>query len=178
MPLAEDRGLNLRLEQNISALPRESTMDFLGQVAAILSEAGIGISSNAAYDFLKRRFARRKTIHADELQDAIDAFLVVHGIHATASTIMELLAGRGLLQVTESRLYAPVALSISSAGGGTFVVGDNSRTSTDRTAVQAGHGAYVVGRNAEIRQGADGSISFRVGEGSGDRISFRTRRPP
>jgi hypothetical protein len=80
---------------------------------------------------------------------------------------MELLASKGVLKVTGSTLHANDKLSFGAASGANFVVGDNTRTSTDKTAIEMGHGASIAGSGAAVVQNSDGSISFHVGSADG-----------
>lgn len=149
---------------------------FLAAVAQALPSIAAGITSNAAYDFLKSKFAGKQAIPEPEFKQAISDFLVLHGVKANAETVMTLLAERGVLQVTNANLHAKNALEFGASGNGRFVVGHNTKTSTDKTAIHAGQGAYITGQNAAVRQNPDGSISFHVGSGPGDSIQFFTKK--
>lgn len=133
-------------------------------VATIVSQLGLGVASNALYDYLNNRFASQTEVSATELQGALGDYLVLHNINADASTVMEVLAEKGVIQVTGSHLYAPLQLTIGAGPGATFSVGDGTTTRTDRTAIKAGPGAYMRGSNAAVVQEPDGSISFKVGK--------------
>lgn len=139
-------------------------MDVLLAVATALAELGMGITSNAAYDYLKAQFKGRTEISTSELQSAIGNYLTVKNVNANAATAMELLAKRGIIQVIGSNLYAPLSLMMGAEKGATFSVGDGTTTRTDRTAIEMGVGAKIQGSNAEVRQNPDGSISFLVGK--------------
>ena len=92
-----------------------------------------------------------------------------------ASTVIDALARNGLLVIEGSRLHAPQALIFGSVSG-SAIAGNNTRLSTDKTAIEAGGGAFVQTQgNAQIRQNPDGSISFHVGEGSSS-ISFHVQK--
>lgn len=147
-------------------------MEWFSTIASGLGNLGLGIASNAAYDFLKTKFAGRSQVTAGELQSALGEFLIVHKVNASAATVMNLLASSGYLQVTQSRLHANDALAFGANAGAKFVVGDGTRTSTDKTAIDAGRGAYITGSGAAVVQNADGSISFHVGKNPGDGMSF------
>jgi hypothetical protein len=149
-------------------------MDFFNTIASALGDLGFGIASNAAYDFLKQRFAGRTEATVAELQEAIGEYLILNGVRANAATVMQLLASKGYLQVTGSQLHAADKLSFGAASGAKFTVGHNMRTSTDKTAIEAGHGAFITGSGAGVVQNADGSISFNVGKSPSDGISVRT----
>jgi len=147
-------------------------MDWLWNIASGLGNLGLGVASNAAYDFLKAKFANRSQITPAELQGALDEFLVVHKVNANAATVINLLAEKGYLQVTQSHLHANDELSFGANAGATFVVGDRTQTTTAKTAIKAGQGAFIAGSGAGVVQNPDGSISFHVGSGSKDGISF------
>lgn len=93
----------------------------------------------------------------------------------TAATVIDALARNGFIAIQGSHLHGPQGLAFGSTQGGA-VAGDNTRLSTDRTAIDAGAGAFVKTEgNAQIRQNQDGSISFHVGEGDSS-ISFHTKK--
>jgi len=149
-------------------------MDIISAIASGLGDLGLGVTSNAAYDFFKKRFAGQTQINKSELENALGDFLVVQGVKAKAATVITLLAEKGYLQVTGSTLYAPNELAFGAASAGKFVVGDGTTTKTDKTAIQAGQGAFIAGSGSAVVQNADGSISFHVGENPSDGMSFFT----
>jgi hypothetical protein len=69
-----------------------------------------------------------------------------------------------LLSIDSSHVYAKEALHFGSISG-KAVVGNKSTLKTDKTAVVMGQGAFIQTQgSAQMRQNADGSISFHVGE--------------
>lgn len=151
-------------------------MNALLQVAIIVGQLGIGVTSDAIYDYLKSKFAGRTEITTTELQVALNDYLIIHGVTADASTIMTVLAEKGVISVTQSQLYAPDQLIVGAGPGAAFSVGDQTTTRTDNTAIKAGSGAFMSGSNAAVRQNPDGSISFHVG-GDGN-VTFSTPKQP
>jgi hypothetical protein len=147
-------------------------MDLFSSIADGLANLGLGIASNAAYDFLKKKFAGRSQVSSSELQGALNEFLIIHKVNASAATVMNLLASRGYLQVTQSKLHANDALSFGANAGANFLIGHGTTTTTSKTAIEAGHGAFITGSGGAVQQNADGSISFHVGNGPNDSISF------
>ncbi|MCI5045095.1 MAG: hypothetical protein MRY72_10390 [Aquisalinus sp.] len=146
------------------------------QIIALISQKlpdiFASVASSAAYDFLKTRFQGKQIITIGELESALSDFLVINGIDAKADTVMNLLADQGVLQVENSNLHANKSLKISAGPNGLFVVGNNTTTSTDKTAIKAGGGAFMKGQNAAVIQGEDGSVSFHVGSNPGDGIGI------
>ena len=140
-------------------------MNLLLLVATIVGQMSLNITSDAMYDYLKSKFAGRTDITTSELQGALNDYLIMHGVKANASTIMTVLAERGVVSVTQSDLYAPSKLTIEAGPGANFIVGDQTTTRTDTTAIKAGSGAFMKGSNAAVVQNPDGSISFKVGIG-------------
>jgi hypothetical protein len=145
-------------------------MDILAAIASAIADLGLGVAGSAVYDFLKRRFAGRSAVSEAELQSAIGDFLVIHGVNAQAATVMNLLAERGVLQVTASNLYANESLTMRASSGAIFSVGHGTTTRTAKTAIQADAGAFVTGSGGAVVQNADGSVSFLVGSRQGDGI--------
>src|SRR5713101_7565633 len=99
-------------------------MDALLMVAGVLANLGMGITSNAAYDYLKDKFKGRTEVSASELQGAIGDYLIINKVNADAGTVMEILAKQGVIQVTGSNLYEPLSLTMGAAKGAAFSVGD------------------------------------------------------
>jgi hypothetical protein len=134
----------------------------LSVVASGIADICKGIAASAIFEYLKNRFGGRSEITGAELQEAIGDFLVLHGVRAEAATVMTLLASKGYIEVTGSQLHANEKLVIAAASGAKFTVGQNTRTTTEKTAIEAGHGAYMSGSGAAVVQN-DGSISFHTG---------------
>jgi len=137
---------------------------------ALLSQLGLGLATNAIWDYLKSLATspiEQKAL-AEEIQNRIN----LHGVTVRAETVISALAQRGFISIRNSNLYAPTALIFGSVQGAA-VVGDNSTLATAKTSIVAGKGASLetIG-NAQVRQNPDGSISFHTGEGGG--INLKT----
>ena len=85
----------------------------------------------------------------------------VDGADIKAETIITFLAQRGDIVITGSRIYAAEKIEMGSALGTKFVFGYNSSSSTSKSSIQAGHGAFIQCQGgAKIVQNFDGCISF------------------
>ncbi len=136
----------------------------------ILVQLGLGVAANSVYDLLKGLSANYvdKQTFIDNVQNRIAA----QGLSVRAETVIKALAANGFLTIEGSHLYAGQSLVFGSLKGGALM-GDNSSFETDRTAINAGSGAYLQTKgNAQVRQNDDGSISFHVGEDGGISIGF------
>lgn len=143
----------------------------MDHILSFLSQLGLGVASNAVYDYLKRKFATGSVVDRATLEAEVQNIIRLSGVTMNAATVIDALARNGLLIIEGSRLHAPQALIFGSVHG-SAIAGNNTRLSTDKTAIEAGGGAFVKTQgNAQIRQNPDGSISFHVGEGSSS-ISF------
>ncbi len=128
----------------------------------VLLQFGLGLATNGVYDILKSAIQSRANIASTK--KALSNQLRAHGINVEASTIICVLAEKGIITITESHLYAPKAIAFGSQEGETWV-GDNSSTVTDKTKIDAGKGAFIHTKgSAQVRQNPDGSISFHVGK--------------
>jgi hypothetical protein len=138
----------------------------------ILSQVGLGVASNAVYDYLKKKFTTAgASIDRHTLEAELQNVITLNGVTMRASTVIDALARNGFLVIEGSHLHGPQALTFGSVQG-SAVAGNNTRLSTDKTSIDAGAGAFVKTEgNSQIRQNPDGSISFHVGDGSSS-ISF------
>jgi hypothetical protein len=139
-------------------------------ITNVLSQLGLGLATNAIYDLLKGLAGR--SISAQEITQEIQNRINMYGVSIRAETVINALAENGYLMIQRSHLHANQGLIFGSHRG-SAVVGNNSALTTNNTAIKAGSGAFMETQgNAQVRQNADGSISFHVGEGGN--ISIKT----
>jgi hypothetical protein len=95
-----------------------------------------------------------------------------------ASTVIPMLAKDGLIQIRGTSLYGPTGVSMRAEGTGVVDFGHDSVSRTDLTAIRAeGNASMKLNRGAEVRQNADGSISFATSNDGGT-ISVATGPGP
>jgi len=138
----------------------------------LLSQLGLGLATNAIYDLLTSLVGKQvePQVLTAELQNKIN----VHGVTMKAENLISALMHNGFLSIQGSHLYASQSIILGSQVGGA-VVGHNSSLTTDKTAINAGSGAFVETQgNAQVRQNPDGSITFHTGEGGN--INFKTTK--
>jgi hypothetical protein len=128
---------------------------------SILTGLGLGVASNGVYDFIKKNLGGGKD--PTDFEHKLDAYLNVQGQTVKASTIIDALAKEGKLVFNNSKLYAPEEIRMGAAAGASFVFGNESTSTTDRSGIVAGKGAWITGSDAAIVQSPDGSISFLTG---------------
>jgi hypothetical protein len=129
-------------------------------LSQLLINLGLNVASNAIYDIVRFALRRSPEVTHDSLQKELAAFLRVDGADIKAETIITFLAQRGDIVITGSRIYATEKIEMGSAPGTKFVFGNNSSSSTSKSSIQAGHGAFIQGQGgAKIVQNSDG-ISF------------------
>jgi hypothetical protein len=127
-----------------------------------LGQLGLGLATNAVYDLLKGLTG--KSAKTQQVTQEIQNRINMHGISMRAETVINALAQNGLLVIQQSHLHGNQGLIFGSVQG-SAVVGNNSALTTNNTAITAGSGAFMETQgNAQVRQNADGSISFHVGE--------------
>lgn len=136
-------------------------------LAQILRDLGINLSANVIFEFIRSYFQTRQTSTVVEFESSLDSFLQMHGVKIQASTVIGAFAARGLLSIQGSSIYAADRIAIGAGQGAHFLFGDNSTSETAKTKIDAGAGAQIVGSNAAIVQGPDGSIRFYVGGDEG-----------
>ncbi len=128
---------------------------------ALLGELGLGVASNAVYDFLKTKLVKAEKQQANQ---ELSNILKLHGVNIDAETVISALASKGFISIDSSHIYAKESISFGSVVG-SAVAGNNTTLRTDKTAVVMGQGAYIQTQgNAQMRQNKDGSISFHVGQ--------------
>ena len=128
-------------------------------VESVLEQLGVGVLTNGIYDLLRTLAAKGTSLLAfhESVQDCIN----VHGASIKAETIISALAKNGILRIDGSQLEANQALIFGSEGGTAKITGSTLKTAT--TTIEVGAEAQIdTSGHAQIRQNADGSISFHV----------------
>ena len=134
----------------------------MDDLLSLLNQIGLGLATNGIYDYLKGQAAQQANTQVleKEIQDRLD----IAGVQMTAKSVMSALAEKGILVVDGSHLHAKDSLVFGSVVGSASVQ-NGSKLTTDSSAIHIGQGAAIsTNGNAQIRQNADGSISFHVGE--------------
>lgn len=130
-------------------------------LGGIVGDIGLGLATNAVYDVIKSSLGFNKGEDRKVIEAKIQNVIDMHGMQIEASTVIEMLARKGVVSITGSQLFAPKSIHMGAAGGSAYF-GDNSTSATAKSSIQAigiGTGIKMSG-NASIRQNEDGSISF------------------
>lgn len=129
---------------------------------SLLNQIGLGLATNGIYDYLRgqpNQLANAQVLEK-EIQDRLD----ISGVQMTAKSVINALTEKGILVIDSSHLHAKNSLVFGSVEGSASVQ-NCSKLTTDSSAIHIGQGAAIsTNGNAQIRQNADGSISFHVGE--------------
>lgn len=127
----------------------------------LLLNLGLNVAANYIYDLLTS-YGRESTAPTVEgLQEYLVSHLKVDGASVKAEKLIEFLAQKGNISIINSSVHAAKQVSMGSAPGTVCVFGHNSRSSTDKTAIEASHDAAIkMQGGAKIVQNEDGSISF------------------
>jgi hypothetical protein len=134
----------------------------MDQLLLLLNQIGLGLATNGIYDYLKGCF--NQPINAQALEKEIQNRLDIVGVQMTAKGVINALAEKGVLVIDGSHLHANDSLIFGSVEGSASVQ-NGSKLTTNSSAIHIGQGAAIsTNENAQIRQNADGSISFHVGE--------------
>lgn len=134
----------------------------MDSLLSLLGQLGLGLATNAVHDLLKGLAG--KSVNTQQVEQEIQSRINMYGVSMRAQTVIDALAQKGFLAIQQSHLHGHHGLTFGSVQGGA-VVGNNSTLTTNKTAITAGSGAFMETQgNAQVRQNADGSISFHVGE--------------
>lgn len=100
-------------------------------------------------------------IQKEALKNKLVSFLNIQGAEVKAEKIIDFLASNGDIMIEGSSIYANQSISMFSQQNTTLIFGNNSVSATDKTKIEAGHGAFIQAQGgAGIKQNEDGSISF------------------
>jgi hypothetical protein len=129
----------------------------------LLLQLGLGVASNAIYDFLKSYFQNTAPFTKETLKVDLASFLHVQGADIKAEKIIEFLAQNGDIKIEGSTIFAANSITMFSQKGTNLVFGNESTSSTEKTKIDTGKGAFIQAQGgAGIKQNEDGSISFYV----------------
>jgi hypothetical protein len=127
----------------------------------LLLQLGLGITSNAVYDFLKDFFTKNSKADRLQLQNRLVSFLNVQNANIIADKIITFLAQNGDIRIEGTSIYANDSISMFSSQNTRFTFGNNSSSTTKNTKIDVGKDALIKGQGgAGIKQNEDGSISF------------------
>lgn len=127
----------------------------------LLLQLGLGITSNAIYDFLKNEFSNKENIKKSTLSSDLASFLNIQNANVIAKKIITFLAQNGDIKINGTKIYAENSISLFSSKNTKFTFGNNSSSTTKNSSIEAGAGAFIEGSGgAGIRQNEDGNISF------------------
>lgn len=127
----------------------------------LLLQLGIGLTSNAIYDFLKSFFTNNPEVNRSQLENSLASFLNIQNANIAADKIITFLAKYGDIRIEGTSIYANDSILMFSTKNTKFTFGNNSSSTTKNTKIEAGNGAFIQGQGgAGIKQNEDGSISF------------------
>lgn len=127
----------------------------------LLAQLGLNMSSSFVYDVVKDYFQRKKKPTVKGLKAELSSRLDIKGADIKSDNIINFLAENGDITISGTQIYASKSISMASSEGTKFTFGNNSRSSTDKSSIEAGHGAQIQGQGgARIEQDEDGNIKF------------------
>ncbi|WP_146107646.1 hypothetical protein [Porphyrobacter sp. HT-58-2] len=132
------------------------------ELSTILAQLGYGVASNAIYAWVQKlsNGSANTKKAAEDLQNELSLL----GVEITAQNVIEALAKHGILKIDQTNIFSSDKIVFGSNGGSASFGNDSSMT-TSGTSIKAGIGASIVATgDAQIRQNADGSITFHVGK--------------
>lgn len=143
-----------------------STQIQMNTTLDLLSQLGLGLASNAVYDYLKKKICSAHDCR-ENFENEIQNIITMYGCNVRAATVVSALVKDGSLVIRDSNLHGPVGLTFGSFQG-SAIAGSNTRLSTDKTAFEVGAmGRFEARGNAQLLQNPDGSFHFNIGDKSG-----------
>ncbi|MCT4559825.1 MAG: hemagglutinin repeat-containing protein [Crocinitomicaceae bacterium] len=125
----------------------------------LLLSLGVNIASSAVYDLLKSAIGTTTT--REQLIERIASQLDIKNAKIAADKIIEFAAQNGDITIEGTSIYAADSITMRSASGTKFTLGNNSSSKTSTSEINVGFGAKIEGTGgAKIVQNPDGSISF------------------
>lgn len=127
----------------------------------LLLQLGLGVTSNAIYEFLKNYFIKNPKADLVQLKTNLASFLDIKNANVIADKIINFLAQNGDIRIEGSSIYANDSIKMFSSQNTKFTFGNNSTSETKNTKIEVGNGAFIQGQGgAGIKQNEDGSINF------------------
>lgn len=127
----------------------------------LLIQLGLNISSSFVYDVVKSYFKKETNHTVEGLKAELSSRLNIEGADIKSNNIINFLAENGDITISGTQIYASKSITMASSQGTKFTFGNNSKSTTDKSSIEAGHGAQIQGQGgARIVQDEDGSIKF------------------
>lgn len=125
----------------------------------IVTYLGGSIISNALYDTIKSVIINSKS--KEELVKNIETTLFLHGVKINAESFVTIIANKGFIKIEGSKIKSNSSITLGSASGGKFIIGNDSSSETDKSSIIANGQSFIQMKgNARIAQREDGSIEF------------------
>ena len=123
----------------------------------LLLSLAINVSSNAIYDFIVSGLPAPR----EEVIKRLNNHLLIHGVRVDSDCIVDFLATNGDIDIKGSRIFAKGGVTMKSGPNSKLTFGDGSRSSTEKSVIEAGIGASLQAQGqAGVVQDADGNIRF------------------
>ncbi|OGC51630.1 hypothetical protein A2982_01990 [candidate division WWE3 bacterium RIFCSPLOWO2_01_FULL_39_13] len=127
----------------------------------LLLQLALNISSTFIYDVVKGYFAKEKNPTIEGLKAELSLRLNIEGADIKSNNIIQFLAQNGDINVSGTQIYASKSVTMASSQGTQFTFGNNSKSSTGKSSIQARHGAQIHGQgDARMEQDEEGNIKF------------------
>lgn len=127
----------------------------------LLLQLGINLSSSFVYDVVKSYFTKETNPTLEGLKSELSSRLNIANTSIKSDNIIQFLANNGDITISGSRIYASNSVIMASSRNTKFTFGNNSTSKTNKSSIEAGHGAQIQGQGgARIEQDEDGNIKF------------------
>ena len=124
-----------------------------------LIQLGIETTAGVISDSIGRLLAKGSSSKGEVVSTLKS--LHVENAEVTAENIIQFLARNGNIQIVGSTIHSDQSIEMRSSPGTSLVFGNNSKSSTPTTQINAGQGTHIkMTGGASIVQGEDGSIRF------------------
>jgi hypothetical protein len=118
---------------------------------SIITNIGGGVISNGFYDVLKNILSKGTSPNG-ELERNIKDILQLHNVKVECTALITLLSKKGYLHIDGSSIKSKSSIIIGALNNGQFFFGNNSTSETDKTKIEAGEGAFIIGTGNSIIQ--------------------------
>lgn len=126
-----------------------------------LIQLGIEVSAGVASTAISQLLSK-KTFTKMELVETLKSLSIINA-EIRADNIIQFLAQKGDIAIQGTNIYSNHSIEMSSGLGTSVLFGHNSKSTTQKSSIETGHGAHLSMKNGgSIRQDKNGNIIFSV----------------
>ena len=134
----------------------------MDQLSILLMSYAVNISSAAIYDLIKIYFSNKTEAGIDDLQNELVSLIKVKNANVIAEKVISFLAENGDIMIDGSKIYSKDSIRYKSSKRAKFTIGNNTESTTQKTALFIEKGLVEGQGGAEIEQDKDGNFIFKT----------------